>query len=159
MNRSITFFAGLIVMLAGAPALWAAGAADRIHVTGPSVRVNSPGVDRTSAYLTLHNTDKAAHALVRAASPAARVTELHTVVNQGGVMKMRPVKKIVIQAGGKTELKPGGSHIMLIGLRQPLKEGGKVVLTLTFDDGSQKSVEAPVKPVMSGMDMKMHHHQ
>ncbi|HJW82501.1 MAG TPA: copper chaperone PCu(A)C [Acidiferrobacterales bacterium] len=158
MNRSIASLAGFVVMLTGVPALWAAGAADHIHVVDPYVRVSPPGVDRTSAYLILHNTGKTDHALVKAASPAARVTELHTVMNEGGVMKMRPVEKIALKAGGETRLQPGGLHIMLIGLKQPLTEGGKVALTLSFDDGSQKSVQAPVKPVMPGMDMKMDHH-
>ena len=83
MNRPLASIAGLVAMLAAASALWAAGAADRIQVIDPSVRVSPAGVDRTSAYLTLRNTDTAGHALVKASSPAARVTELHTVVNEG----------------------------------------------------------------------------
>lgn len=158
LNRSLASLAGLAVMLATAPALWAAGAADRIQVIDPSVRVSPGGLDRTSAYLTLRNAGTAGHALVKASSPAARITELHTVANEGGVLKMRPVPKIDIPAGGETRLQPGGLHVMLIGLKAPLKEGGMVSVTLGFEDGSQKTVEAPVKPVMPGVKMEHRHH-
>lgn len=141
---SMTIFAAA---LAAAPALHAAGAADAIHAMEPSVRAVPPGQDQTGAYVTLHNTDRRDHALVRAASPAARATELHTVVDEGGMKKMRPVPRIDIPAGGQTKLQPGGLHIMLIGLRQPLAEGASVPITLTFEDGSSKDVAAPVRAI------------
>jgi copper(I)-binding protein len=156
MIRQILFPAVAATVLA-APTAWAAGAAERISITDPYVRLLPPGRDETGAYLKLANDDAVDHALVRAASPAARVVELHTVVDEGGVKKMRPVPKMDVKAGGQTELKPGGLHIMLIGLKAPLKESDKVELTLTFEDGSSTQVSAPVKPVQAGMMMK--HHQ
>lgn len=141
---SMTIFAAA---LAATPALWAAGAADAIHTMEPSVRMVPPGQDQTGAYVTLHNMDKRDHALVKATSPAARATELHTVVDEGGMKKMRPVPKIDIPAGGQTKLQPGGLHIMLIGLKQPLAEGASVPITLTFEDGSSKQINAPVRAI------------
>jgi copper(I)-binding protein len=41
-------------------------------------------------------------------------------------------------------LKPGGLHVMMIDLKAPLKEGDSVPITLTFDDGSSKQVDAKV---------------
>lgn len=49
--------------------------------------------------------------MVKAASTAARTVELHTVVDEGGMKKMRPVEKIAVKAGGETKLQPGGLHI------------------------------------------------
>jgi len=75
-------------------------------------------------------------------------------------MKMRQVKEIAVKAGGQAELKPGSYHVMLIDLKAPLKEGETVPLTLTFDDGSSQTIDAPVKKpqaMMQQMDHKMDH--
>jgi len=147
MIRSAISVASVVAMLVAVPPLWAAGAADSIQIADPSVRAVPPGQDQTGAYLTLHNTGKQGHALVKAASPAARATELHTVVDEGGMSKMRPVAKMDIAPGGTTRLQPGGLHIMLIGLTQPLAEGAHVPITLIFEDGSRKAVHAPVRAI------------
>ncbi len=93
-----------------------------------------------------------------AESPAARAIELHTVISEGGMMKMRPVPKMEVKAGGETKLQPGGLHIMLIGMKEPIKEGASVSLTLNFDDGSKLSVTAPVRAAAGGMGMPQHNH-
>lgn len=147
----------IVAALAVSPALWAAGAADTIHAMEPSVRMVPPGQDQTGAYVTLHNMDKRDHALAKAASPAARATELHTVVDEGGMKKMRPVPKIDIAAGGQVKLQPGGLHIMLIGLKQPLAEGTNVSITLGFEDGSSKDISAPVRAITAPGAMKHGH--
>jgi|MudIll2142460700_1097286.scaffolds.fasta_scaffold01206_6 hypothetical protein len=147
MHKPLLSMMIVTAALTAAPTLWAAGAADAIHAMEPSVRMAPPGQDQTGAYVTLHNSDKRDHALVKAASPAARATELHTVVDEGGMKKMRPVPKIDIAAGGQTRLQPGGPHIMLIGLTQPLREGASVPITLTFEDGSSKKISAPVRAI------------
>ena len=157
MIRSTVSVASVVAMLVAAPPLWAASAADSIQIADPSVRAVPPGQHQTGAYLTLHNTDKHGHALVKAASPAARATELHTVVDEGGMTKMRPVAKMDIAPGGSTRLQPGELHIMLIGLKQPLAEGANVPLTLTFEDGSHKEISAPVRAItVPGMPMPGH---
>lgn len=157
MHRLPAFLTGLAVMLATVPAALAGGGADQVHVVDPAARPSPSGQKQTAAYMVLHNRDKRDHALVRAASPAAGVTELHTVVKENGMMKMRPVKKIAIKAGGETRLQPGGLHIMLINLKAPLKEGETIALTLTFEDGSSKQVSVPVRPVHAGMHGDHHH--
>ncbi len=92
--------------------------------------------------------------MVKADNPAYRVTELHTHLNEGGVMKMRPVESIAIKAGGEAKLQPGGQHVMLIGLQSALEEGKTLPITLTFGDGSSKKIEAAI--VRPGMPQKMH---
>jgi len=93
--------------------------------------------------------------VVKADNPASRVTELHTHLNEGGVMKMRPVPAIDIKAKGEAVLKPGSLHVMMIDLKAPMKEGDVVPITLTFDDGSAKTVDAKVvRPMAAGMPMQ-----
>ncbi|MDR2838895.1 MAG: copper chaperone PCu(A)C [Azonexus sp.] len=125
-----------------------AGAADQITVDDPYVRLAPPNAPATAAFMVIKNSGSGDVKLIKADNPASRVTELHTHINDGGVMKMRPVASVDIKAGGATTLQPGGLHLMMIGLKAPLKEGDVVPLTLGFDDGSVKQIEARVvRPV------------
>jgi copper(I)-binding protein len=53
------------------------------------------------------------------ASPAANVVELHEMVMDNNVMKMRALPRLEVQAGKPLELKPGSYHVMLIDLKKP----------------------------------------
>jgi hypothetical protein len=98
-----------------------------------------------AVYVTLTNGGAQADSLVSASSDAAQKVELHEAKNEGGVMKMRPVKAIPVPASGKTELKPGGYHIMLMGLKHDLKPGENVPVTLKFERGGELRIQAAVK--------------
>ena len=98
-----------------------------------------------AVYATVSNSGAEADALVSASSDAAQTVELHEVISESGVMKMRPVPKIAVPAGGKIEMKPGGYHVMLLGLKRDLKPGEKVAVTLKFERGGDVQVEAPVR--------------
>lgn len=161
-TRNSLLFAAL--MIAGSA--FAAGAADSVTVIDPYVRMAPPNAPATGAFMVLKNAGGKDAKVIKADNSASRITELHTHLNEGGVMKMRQVPAIEIKAGGETKLAPGGLHVMMIDMKAPLKEGDTVAITLTFDDGSSKKVEAPVKKMMtsmptpagsmgSGMDHKM----
>lgn len=128
----------------------AAGMADRIQVGDPHVRLAPPGARATGAFMALKNDGAEPAHLVSAASDAARVVELHDHINDGGVMRMRQIKEIIVPAKGETLLKPGSYHVMLIDMKAPLKEGDHVVITLEFSDGSRKEVHATVRKPMAG---------
>ena len=174
MNRPTYSLATLLTVLAAStlvPGLgsmaYAAGAADAITVVDPYVRQAPPGAMATGAFMIIRNAGARDVKLVKADNPATKVTELHTHINDGGVMKMRPVKDIPVKAKGETALKPGGLHVMLIDMKAAMKEGDMIPITLTFDDGSSKKVDVPVKkptandmPMggMGGHDMSQHKH-
>ncbi len=132
-------------------------AADTISVVDPYVRAPAPNAPATGAFMVLKNSGAVARRLVKAESPAARAVELHDHIDEGGVKKMRPVAAIAIAARGEAVLKPGSLHVMLIDMKKPLAEGDSVPITLGFDDGSSKRIDAPVRklqmqmPGMSGM--------
>jgi hypothetical protein len=127
---------------------FAAGAADSVSVVDPYVRLAPPGAQATGAFMALKNAGDKDVKVVRAENSASKITELHTHVNENGVMKMRPVPAIDIKAKGEAVLQPGGLHVMMIDLKEPMKEGDKVAITLDFDDGSSKKVEATVRKPM-----------
>ncbi|OOZ42380.1 hypothetical protein BOW53_00505 [Solemya pervernicosa gill symbiont] len=134
-------------------------AADTIMVKDAYVRAVPPGQPNSAAFMVLHNHGGADHKVIDAKSTAARTVELHTHTQKDGMMMMRRIESIEVKSKGMTTLKPGGLHVMLIGLTQPLKVGNTVSVTLVFDDGSKKSIDAPVQEVMMKMDHKpgMHH--
>jgi periplasmic copper chaperone A len=131
------------LILAAAPAL----ARAEVAVTDAWVRGTVAGQRSTGAFMKL--TPSADQKLVAAASPVAKIVEIHEMTVAGGMMKMRAVTKLDLPAGKTTELKPGGYHVMLMALEKPLAEGDSVPITLTFEDvaGRRQAVEikAPVK--------------
>lgn len=124
--------------------------ADSVTVENAYARAVPPGQPNSASFLTLVNTSDTDHSVKAAASPVAATVELHTHTNNNGVMEMRQVPQIDVPAKGRTELKPGGFHIMLIGLKQDMKAGEKAALTLTFEDGSTTTVDAPIQDINVG---------
>jgi periplasmic copper chaperone A len=153
MKRLSVLFAAL--SLSGAVF---AGAADFVVVHEPYVRLAPPNAQASAAFMVLKNGSDREIKLVKADNPASKFTELHTHINDNGVMRMRQVPDIVIPAKGEAMLKPGGLHVMLINMKAPLSEGQVVPFTLTFDDGSSKQVEVKVMKMMpAAMPMKHVH--
>ncbi|MDB5364380.1 MAG: hypothetical protein JWM77_307 [Rhodospirillales bacterium] len=97
-------------------------------------RATAVGQSVGAGFLTLRNPGDTADKLVSASSDVAAKVELHTHLNDNGVMKMRPVEGgLEIPAKGSVTLAPGGYHLMLMGLKAPLTEGQHVMLTLVFE--------------------------
>jgi copper(I)-binding protein len=156
--RAKFWLIGLVLMSACTAAL-ADGA---VSVKDAYVRAVPPGQPNSASFMMLNNSSDQDRALVAAKSPAAKVVELHTHTMVDGMMQMRQVPQIDLPAGKMVELKPGGLHVMMIGLTQDLKPGSSVPVTLTFDDGSETTIEAPVKKVQmkmmkGGMKHNMNH--
>lgn len=101
----------------------------------------------SAAYMTIANSGTTPDALVAAAAPPELVdaVELHTVTEEGGMMRMRQVERINIPAGGEAVLEPGSFHVMLIGLKQELKPGAVLKLRLTFEGAGTVEVSALVR--------------
>jgi len=147
----------LASLLVSAGAL--AAAADMVTVDEPYVRLAPPNAPATGAFMVIKNAGDKDVKVVKADNPASKATELHTHLNENGVMKMRPVAAIDVKSKGEAVLKPGGLHVMLIDMKAPMKEGDVVPITLTFDDGSSKKVDAKVvKPMAAGMPAMEHKH-
>ncbi len=133
-------------------------AANQIEVVSPFVREVPPTAMAAAAFMTLKNNGQQDIYLTKADSPAAKNVQLHTHIHDHGVMKMRQVPNIKVPANGEVHLQPGGYHIMLIKPVKPVKQGEKVKVTLTFNDGSHKTISVPVKSFMSMMSKMKHEH-
>ena len=139
------FFPGLLLALSLAAPAFAGSAADDIQVIKPWAREVPPGLTTSAGFLGMKNTGDKEHKLVAAESANTGMIELHTHINDNGVMRMRPVENIPIAPGGTAMLQPGGLHLMLMMIKKPLKAGEKMAITLVFEDGSKKNIEAEVR--------------
>jgi copper(I)-binding protein len=112
------------------------------------VRGLPPGVDTTSAYMTLRNTGDTDLELTGAASPIAGEVTLHTTMNHDGMLHMQHVESVSIPARGELLLESGGLHLMLAELKQSVVEGTNVELTLQFANGTTHQLSLPVRSVL-----------
>jgi copper(I)-binding protein len=142
--------AGLLIVSLAATAL---AENNSVQVDHPWAR---PSAGQTGAvYMTIANKGPVDDRLVSATTPIADQAQLHTEINDKGIMKMRAVSAIDVKPKGHTILKPGGLHVMLIGLKQPLKVGESFPLTLTFEKAGTFDVTVTVEKAAAMGGMKM----
>lgn len=129
-----------------------------LKILHPWTRATAPGAAAGGGFLKIENTG-AADRLIGAAAEVSAVVELHTMVMDGEVMRMRKLDKgIELPAGSTTELKPGSLHIMFIDLKAPLKEGTSFPLTLKFEKAGEIQVEVAVGALGAATPAKTHAH-
>jgi len=125
-----------------------------IEIKDAYVRATPPGLVNSAAFMKVENNTSKDISIVKATSNLAKAVELHTHDMKDGVMKMYQVPKIDVPKNGQVELKPGGYHVMLIGLHNPLEKGKTASFSLEFSNGETKTITAPIKSVMGGMNHK-----
>jgi hypothetical protein len=105
----------------------------QVTVEKPWIRATAPGQTVAAGYLEIRS--ERAAMLVGASSPAAKRSEIHEMIMEQGVMKMRAVPSLPLPAGKTVELKPGGCHIMLVDIAKPLRSGEVVPISLVIETG------------------------
>lgn len=135
--------------------------AGEVTVSQAWARATAPGQD--SGVVSLHITSQKDASIIAVSSAASNSAEIHSMVHEDGMMKMRALDSLALKAKQEVALGDDGNHLMLIGLKKPLKAGDSVALTLTvqFADKRKEKVEvkAEVKPLSEshGEHMHMHH--
>lgn len=121
----------------------------QVSVKEPWVRATVAQQKATGAFMQITSAQDAR--LVEAKSPVAGVVEVHEMVMEKDVMKMRAVPGLDLPAGKSIELKPGGYHVMLMDLKQQMKVGDSVPMTLVVEGKDKKrsnvEITATVKPL------------
>lgn len=148
--------AGLLAMLSVTLAY-----ADEVKVSKAWTRATAPGQDSASVQLTI--TSKKDATLIGVASGSAQSGEIHSMVMEGDVMKMRALESLPLPAKTPVTLGADGNHLMLVGLKNPLKAGRKLpfALTVKFADGRTSVIRvlAVIKPLeTTGDEGHEHHH-
>lgn len=107
--------------------------------------VRSSSAMSGAGFMRIDNAGATDCQLSAAASPAADKAELHTHIDENGMMKMVSVPEgFAIPAHGHFMLERGGPHVMLMDLTGPLEPGAEVELTLDFGECGQVDVTATV---------------
>ena len=118
--------AAVMVLSAACPAM-----AETIEVKDAWIRGMVDGQSATGAFMEI--TSKVSMRLVSVSSPSIKVTQMHNMTMDGGVMKMFQVDGIDLPAGAPVKLAPGGYHVMLMNLPKPLIQGQHIPMRLTFE--------------------------
>lgn len=154
-TRRTLLAAAFLAAIATPPALQAQTA---VKVEGAWARPTVQGQAAGGGFLKITG-GAAADKLVSASADVSKTVELHTMVMEGDVMRMREIGAIDVPAGKTVELKPGGLHLMFIGLPKPLKAGDSFPLTLRFEKAGEVKVEMKVMTQPAGGAMPpMHKH-
>lgn len=119
--------------------------ANKIVIKDAWVQEGPPSHKITAAFMLIENHNATEISLLSASTDAARVVELHEMLIEEGMMRMRKVDAINVPAGGVVRLEPGGYHLMIIDLNRELQAGEQVRVTLRFSNRVEKTINVPVK--------------
>jgi len=139
MNRLL--FALVAILIVGAGQAMAA----MFDIGTVQIRATAPGMAVTGGYVSITNNGNEADRLVGAKAGFAKRVEIHEMIHDNGIMKMRQRDGgIHIPAGETVMLKPGGLHLMLMGLAETMTPGENREVTLEFASGHVVTVPAMV---------------
>ena len=111
-----------------------------IVISNPWSRATPQGSKVGAGYLMIENRGTTPDRLLGGSLDDAARFEIHDVVVENGVMRMRELTDIELPPGGSIEAKPGGRHIMFVGLVHPLAAGEKARGALQFEHAGRVEV-------------------
>jgi len=115
-----------------------------IVISSARVRPPLPGRDVAAGYMSVTNHTKTDDTLISVTSPMSDRVEIHTHLNEDGVMKMRQVQGVDIKAGETVEFKPGSYHLMMFGVS--MTDGQEdVSVTLNYENAPSVTMIIPVE--------------
>lgn len=129
------------------------GAGD-IEVSNSFVKITPPNMKQTAIFMDIKNNSDKEISLIDANTSLSSVTELHTHIKDGEMMKMIKVSDIKIPAHGEANLKPGGLHIMVFDLNSSVDENTTANVWLKFDNNETMLIENIPSKKVQKMHMK-----
>ena len=154
--RPLTFAhlagAWLVCALALVPSALAQTPADAPTVSHVRVRATPPGAPVTAIYLQMTAGPKGADRLtaIKVDPSVAGLVEIHDMIEEGGMMKMRRTEGVDVKPDVVAELKPGGKHGMLMNLKRTLAIGDTIKVVLVFEKAGEVTVDAKVEQIGPG---------
>lgn len=132
--------------------------ASEIKISDAWARATAPGQENGSVGVIITSAKDAR--LIAVSTKLAESSEIHTMIMDDGVMKMRQLEYLDLPANQAVKLGPGGEHLMLFGLKHALKAGNKVplIITVQFPDKSTETINfnAAIRPLTA---VNNKHHQ
>ena len=117
---------------------------EAIVIDNAFVRLPVPGRDVLVGYFDLYNGTSDSVTIVGAHSPSADAIELHTMLEDGDMMRMRRLRTLTLGAGESVSFAPGGHHLMIFGATA--KAGGSIDITFEFEGQLSHSAAFEVRP-------------
>ena len=156
-------FPVLFLMILALPASAEMSHKTTIHLEDFTIRATTPKAGATAGYGIIHNHGDKDDKLISAHASFAKKTEIHEMILDGDVMRMRAIDGgLVIAAKSATELKKGGMHIMFLGLSEQIKADEIHEITLEFESAGTVIVPAatiPLRQAKSDHRDEGHKHQ
>ena len=119
--------------------------AGSIAISSPWSRATPNGAQMAVGYMTIKNNGTTTDRLIGGSFDVAETFELHSMVMENGIAKMRELKDVEIKPGQTIEFKPGGSHAMFVDLKHPLSKGDHVKGTLIFEHAGTVQIQYSVE--------------
>jgi periplasmic copper chaperone A len=121
--------------------------AGSIEIVSPWSRATPKGAQTAIGYMTIKNNGATSDRLAGGSVDVAASVQLHSMVMENGIAKMRELHDIEIKPGQTIEFKPGGSHAMFVNLKHPLSKGERVKGTLVFEHAGTVQIEYTVEGI------------
>jgi hypothetical protein len=147
LKQCIRTIVGALMLTASAAAFAQEFKKGDLVVDHARTRATAGGQKVAAGYLELRNRGKEADRIIGASTPAAERIELHVVLMEGQVMKMREVKSFEVPAGGKIEFRPGGPHLMIMGIKRAFKKDERIPVMLRFENAGEVAIELAVEAI------------
>jgi periplasmic copper chaperone A len=148
----------VIAYSVSATALAAAYKAGSIEIENPWSRATPKGASTAIGYMAIKNNGTTPDRLIGGSVDVAASFQLHSMVMENGIAKMRDLSGIDIKPGQTIEFKPGSSHAMFVNLKHPLSKGEHVKGTLIFEHAGTVQIEYDVEGIGAQRGpMKMEH--
>ena len=97
-----------------------------------------------AAYVSIFNQSEKDLVIENITSNICEVAEIHDIVLESEVMRMKKVESLNIPARSELYFQPGSTHIMLMGLNQELKDGTIFNLNFVFKNKEKMNVKIMV---------------
>ena len=95
-----------------------------------------------AGYFKIKNIGNTDIHLLEVVSDSVDNIELHTIIMEEDVAKMRPIKGgVIIKAGESMEFKPMGNHLMFFGINKELGEGELMEANFKFKNSKDLLVK------------------
>jgi copper(I)-binding protein len=135
--------------------------AGSLAISGPWSRATPKGAQAGVGYMAIKNNGTTPDRLIGGSVEVADGFQLHAMIMENGIAKMRELTGIDIKPGQTIEFKPGGSHAMFVDLKHPLSKGEHIKGTLIFEHAGKVQIEYRIEGIgaqMSPGDMKQMQH-
>ena len=96
----------------------------------------------TAIYLSIINNSQKAIDIISLNTGVAKKSEIHNIIEEGNIVKMKKINKLTIKKGETVFFQPGGKHIMLFGLNKRLKDKEKFLIF--FETSEKKNIKAEI---------------